>query len=111
MIKIIIILVVGAGVGLFLKSRLDSRFHGNDRKGRGDDIVNNPNAEKIVQKQENLEKVLGLARSRGEIANDDVEQALSVSDATAERYLQELEEQGKLEQIGGAGGPMRHQLT
>jgi len=73
MLKIIIILIIGAGVGWFLKSRLDSRRRGND-------AVNNPNFEKIEKKRENLDKVLEMARERGEIANDDVERELGVSD-------------------------------
>jgi len=77
-----------------LKKKLDFRLRGNGR-------VINP--EQQQQKHENLKKVWEMARSKGEIANDDVERALGVSNATAERYLQELESQGKLEQIGKTG--------
>ncbi|MCH7878599.1 MAG: type IV toxin-antitoxin system AbiEi family antitoxin domain-containing protein, partial [candidate division Zixibacteria bacterium] len=38
-----------------------------------------------------------------EIGNDDVERMLGVSDATATNYLQELEDEGKIEQIGERG--------
>lgn len=63
-----------------------------------------PNSEQMKQKQENLNKVLELARSKGQIANDDVQNLLGVSDATAERYLQELESAGKLVQSGEGRG-------
>jgi Fic family protein len=37
------------------------------------------------------------------VTNDDVERALGVSDATATNYLQELEDDGKIKQIGRRG--------
>jgi len=70
-----------------------------------------PNAEQTEKKQENLNKVLELARSRGEISNDDVQNALGVSDATATNYLAELEKQGKLVQIGVTGQAVRYRLN
>ena len=38
-----------------------------------------------------------------EITNDEVEKLLHVSDATATRYLSELEKRGKLKQVGTTG--------
>lgn len=56
-----------------------------------------------AKKAENKEKVLALAQEKGEIKNDDVEKLLGVSNATAERYLNELESEGKLTQHGKIG--------
>ncbi len=55
------------------------------------------------RKQEHLESVMGLASSRESITNNDVEEALGVSDATAERYLNELEAEGRIVQHGATG--------
>jgi len=55
------------------------------------------------QKKENLDKILTAVRERGTITNNDVEKLLGVSDATATRYLQSLEKEGKLLQIGTTG--------
>lgn len=44
-----------------------------------------------------------LVTERGEIRNNDVEKTLGVSDASAERYLNELEREGKLVQKGDSG--------
>ena len=69
---------------------------------RGRKIQLNP--AQSEQKQKHLEEVLELARSKGEIRNDDVQHTLHVSDATATRYLEELEQAGKLTQIGSGKG-------
>jgi len=62
------------------------------------------NPEQSEQKQKHLRQVLEPARQKGEIKNFDVQYALKASDATATRYLDELEAQGKLEQIGSKKG-------
>lgn len=55
------------------------------------------------RKQKKLEKVLALFEKRRTITNDEVEKLLHVSDATATRYLAELEKQGKIAQVGKTG--------
>jgi predicted HTH transcriptional regulator len=52
------------------------------------------------RKVKRLEKILQLARKKGEITNDDVEKLLRVSDKTATRYLNELVREGKLKRLG-----------
>ena len=52
-----------------------------------------------------------MARQKKEITNDDVEKGLGVSDATAQRYLQELESQGKLVQIGTRGKYVKYAIS
>lgn len=55
------------------------------------------------KKTKNKEKILEFLRKNGKIQNDDVEKLVEVSNATAERYLDELELDGKLEQHGKTG--------
>lgn len=57
----------------------------------------NPNVE---IRQENLVKLEEFISGKDKITNDEVQAFLSVSDATAERYLQALETQGALRQVG-----------
>ncbi len=58
------------------------------------------NPERPEEEQQNLAKILDLARRRKQIACDDVQIALGVADITAEWYLTELVEQGKLVRAG-----------
>ena len=50
-----------------------------------------------------LENVLNLFTKQKSITNDEVEKFLHVSDATATRYLSQLEKEGKIKQNGKTG--------
>lgn len=60
-------------------------------------------AKQVAQKAENKQKILALIQANGKIQNHDVEKLTGVSSATAERYLDELEKEGKLTQHGTIG--------
>ena len=60
-------------------------------------------AKQMEQKTENKQKILAFVREHEKIQNNDVEKLASVSNATAERYLDELEKEGKLIQHGTIG--------
>lgn len=60
-------------------------------------------AKQMEQKTENKQKILEFIQTNGKIQNHDVEKLASVSGATAERYLDELEKEGKLIQHGIIG--------
>jgi Fic family protein len=54
-----------------------------------------------AKKKENLAKVEEFVAKNDKITNDDIQNLLGVSDKTATRYLDELESQGALRQVGG----------
>ena len=60
-------------------------------------------AEQTAKKVENKKKILDFIQTNGKIQNNDVEKLVGVSNATAERYLDELEKEGKLTQHGTIG--------
>jgi predicted HTH transcriptional regulator len=60
-------------------------------------------AKQMEQKTENKQKILAFVQEHEQIKNDDVEKLAGVSNATAERYLSELEKEGKLTQHGTTG--------
>lgn len=55
------------------------------------------------EKAEHLQKILKFLQGKEKVTNDDVEKMLKVSNATAERYLDRLEKQGELKQVGKTG--------
>jgi DNA-binding transcriptional ArsR family regulator len=62
------------------------------------------------EKEERKEKIVTALQERGKITNDEVEELLGVSDATATRYFDELEQEGKIEQIGREGRSVHYKL-
>jgi predicted HTH transcriptional regulator len=60
-------------------------------------------AKQMEQKSQNKQKILVFVQQNGKIQNNDVEKLAGVSNATAERYLDELENEGKLTQHGTIG--------
>lgn len=69
-------------------------------------------AEQRAGKEENLAILRQRIRSGKQktITNDEVEKLLSISDATAERYLDELEREGILRQEGRTGRFVRYKV-
>jgi len=61
------------------------------------------NRQREEKMDSNESKILDLFSKKNEISNDDVQKLLGISDATAERYLQNLENQGKIKQKENAG--------
>lgn len=59
-------------------------------------------AREVIQfrKRKKLEKIMGMLLKQARIANDDVQKLLYVSDATATRYLDQLEKEGRIKKEG-----------
>lgn len=85
-LTLIIGIIIGAGAGWY--------FWGRDRREIGED-------ERM--KRERKSKILEEISRSGKITNDEAQQLSGVSDATAERYLDELEAEGKIRQVGKTG--------
>ncbi len=55
------------------------------------------------RKRKKLDRVMSLFLQKSKITNDEVEKFLHVSDATATRYLSELEKENRIKQVGKTG--------
>ena len=91
--EMLIYLVIGLVVGLLI---------GRNQGGFGRRIKDF-NKQRSEDKAEHLDEIMLSFGENEEITNDKVEHMLGVSNATAERYLDELEKQGKLVQVGKTG--------
>jgi predicted HTH transcriptional regulator len=85
---LILAILAGIALGIYLAHR----------KANGGFI-----AEQTAKKTENKQKILTFVQEHGKVQNNDVEKLVGVSNATAERYLDELEKEGKLIQHGTIG--------
>ena len=85
---LIVVALIGIALGMYIARRkADAGF-----------IV-----KQMEQKTENKQKIFAFVQEHGKIQNNDVEKLVGVSNATAERYLDELEKEGKLTQHGTIG--------
>ena len=68
------------------------------------------NLEQREEKEERKRKILALIAERGEIRNADAESLIDVSDASATRYLDELQAEEKIVQVGDTGRGVSYRL-
>ena len=61
-------------------------------------------------KEERKRKILGELEKQSRVKTNEVADLLEVSRATAFRYLEELEQEGKIEQIGVTGRGVEYKL-
>lgn len=87
--------ILGAIVAFF--------WMGNKNK-TNDDLLSKSHQAVEERKNAAKENILEHIKEKGTVNNDDVESLLGVSDATATRYLQELEQEGKIIQEGETRG-------
>ena len=101
------LIIGGAGVWFLMREKT------KEKEIQPEELENAKNFNPAVAvKNENLvklEQLITQKTSSDKITNDEVQKLLNVSDATAERYLNELEKQGKISQIGGTGYQVYYQ--
>jgi len=111
-------MIIGLVIGLRKKPKEILRFAQNDRNNTQNDKNTQNDAGKSsqeIEKEKNVAKLKEFIASIGEtpldsstlnrtrITNDKIEKMLGISNATAERYLNELEKAGLLKQVGKTG--------
>jgi predicted HTH transcriptional regulator len=62
------------------------------------------------KKEERKEKILVLLSERGGLSNAELREKLSVSATSVVRYMDELERDGKVEQVGDKGHAVSYKL-
>ncbi len=104
------IVIMGVALGL-----LTARFF---YARRYFSILQNASVEKnsfiqkeIQKKQQNIKQIKEYLRWNDVITNNEVEKLVGVSDATATRYLEELELFGVVRQVGKEGSAVHYKKT
>lgn len=101
----LIALIIGIIIGFLL-----ARIFKSSKTTQEKDTRIIKKSEKEKQKHKNINAVLSYLTEHEEISNNDIEKLLNVSDATATRYLDELESQGRIEQHGEKGRFVTYRL-
>lgn len=63
------------------------------------------------EKNEKKEMIIKFIKAEKKMNNEQVEKLVNVSDATAERYLDELEKEGRIRQIGKTGKHVYYKIA
>jgi len=105
----IIILLAAAVAALAIYARLEAKKHRTSVKEEFIGICASA-IETASQKEERKQKTLALFRERNKLSNSEIREALGVSSRTAVRYLDELEKEGKVEQVGKIGHTVTYRL-
>ena len=66
--------------------------------------------ETASQKRMRKQKIADLLKEKGALSNSEIRKALEVSSRTVVRYLDELEAEGKVEQVGKTGNAVTYRL-
>jgi len=105
---IIALVIIFVGFVL-LVSRREAARHGT---GTGEEFVGicKSAVETASQKETRKQKALAMIQEQTEISNSEIRKALGVSSRTAVRYLDELEAEGKVEQVGKIGHAVTYRL-
>jgi len=68
-------------------------------------------SEEEKNKQKRNQKIVEYIREQGEASNDDIQELLGIADSTATKYLQQLEDEGTIKQIGKEGRSVKYHLN
>ena len=64
----------------------------------------------VEKKEENKKKIIELFEGRAGLSNSDIRESFGLSDRSVVRYMDELEKEGKVEQVGDIGRNVVYRL-
>ncbi|MDP3996780.1 MAG: winged helix-turn-helix domain-containing protein [bacterium] len=99
---LIIILLAVALVSLAFYAYREAKKHDTSAKEEFIGICKSA-IETASEKEARKKSVLALLREHGEVGNAEIGEALGVASRTVVKYMDELQEEGKVEQVGVTG--------
>ncbi|QQG42460.1 MAG: HTH domain-containing protein [Candidatus Giovannonibacteria bacterium] len=106
---LVIILLAFAIWVLVIFARKEAGKHGTNAKEEFVGICKSA-VETASQKEARKQKALAMFQEKQELSNSEIREHLGVSSRTAVRYLDELEREGKIEQVGKIGHAVTYRL-
>ncbi len=109
-ILVFIIFILAVTIAVFVVlARREAKRHGTSAKEEFVGICKSA-AETASQKEARKQRALAIFEQKKELSNSEVRKVLGVSSRTAVRYLDELENEGKIEQVGKIGHAVTYRL-
>ena len=112
-----LIFLVGAVVGFLVgkvaeKKEKSSILADSDTSFTKGGITGEPLIERQKREKEaNKTAILTLLETNTPLTNNHIEQMLDIPESTVTRYMDELEKEGKVRQIGATGAGVRYERT
>lgn len=100
-----VIIIMGVWVWYLVSKKKPAEVESDDKEG----ICSFSN-EQAQEKEQNKKKIMELFREKGQLNNTDVRDAFSVSARTAVNYMDELERENKVKQVGKTGQNVIYRL-
>ncbi len=110
-IILILVGVVGVAVGIWLSRRRTKKASEVGCAAKEAEGLKKRNQEQSDEKEKRKGRILNFLQMRGKTNNNEIQGLLSVSDASAENYLDELEKEGKIRQVGEKGRFVEYELN
>lgn len=103
--------IAGIILGRYLGKRQRIRKARTLKKSEPADNLQVVNDQATKEKAENKQKILEFFATslNHEATNNEIEELLGISDATATRYLDELEKEGLIKQVGKTGNAVYYE--
>lgn len=108
---ILIIAIIGLGVWVWSLKRKIAQVAMEKETVLAETGVAGINEKRIQEKNVRKEKILEFLKTNGKATNNEIEKLLGVSDASVTSYLDELEKESKVRQIGQAGSGVYYELN
>ncbi len=108
---ILILAIIGLGIWVWTLKRKVAQVEMEKETALAETGVAGINEKRIQEKNERKEKILAFLRTNGKATNNEIEKLLGVSDASATSYLEELEKESKVRQIGEIGAGVYYELN
>lgn len=115
--KTLLILIFGIIIGYVIAKSWGNKNRENEMGGKEmkkedeKEGIDGINQKRTEEKNERKERVLEYLREKGKANNDEIQALLGVSDSSATNYLNELEKEGKIHQIGDTGSGVYYELV
>lgn len=102
---VIILLII---IALLISERTREKAREKVKQGMG---LCNFALEQSIHKQKNKQKVLDLLQKETELTNEQIRKSLRISDRSVVRYMDELEKERKVKQLGSIGRGVSYKLA
>ena len=104
-------IIIGFAIARIIGGRCPLQNRGKKKEAEKKEGISGYNQKQTAEKEARKNKTLEYLQEKRKATNDEIQALLGVSDASATAYLEELEKEGKIRQIGKTGHAVYYELN